>query len=67
MGISSTTTTRASASRFAAPGKECKNSSSTSAPNSKDYLFQNCLLTMPLDVKSMKISSSAVDSPSEVS
>ncbi|GFX26250.1 UNC93-like protein [Trichonephila clavipes] len=43
-----------------------ENSSSTSAQNSKGFLFQNCLLTTPLDVKSLKISSSAVQSTSEV-
>ncbi|GFV10979.1 DUF4817 domain-containing protein [Trichonephila clavipes] len=42
------------------------NSSSTSTPNSKSDLLQNCLLIL-LDVKSMKISSSEVESPSGVS
>ncbi|KFM81485.1 hypothetical protein X975_21611, partial [Stegodyphus mimosarum] len=41
-------------------------SSSTPAQNLRRDLLLNCLLISPLDVKSMKISSSAVEGPFEV-
>ncbi|GFX01113.1 hypothetical protein TNCV_4580791 [Trichonephila clavipes] len=43
-----------------------ENSASTSIQNSKSDVLQNCPLISSLDVKSMKISFSAVESPSEV-